>query len=139
MMNKTRKDMAIRALLVITAVGIIAYWLVVFGKVVSIPSPVPGYVDWFMAFPLADLWIAAAATASFVAWKRNPQLARTLLIAAGSALIFLALNAFLYGYRTGLIFDLTTDELMEITIKVYCLVVGAFFVNGGYARLAVVS
>jgi hypothetical protein len=38
------------------------------------------------------------------------------------------LYALLYGINTGLIFILTTDELIEIAIKVYCLSVGAFFI-----------
>ncbi len=42
----------------------------------------------------------------------------------GSSLIFLGL----YGFNTGLIFNMTTDELIEIAIKVYCLSVGSFFI-----------
>jgi hypothetical protein len=46
----------------------------------------------------------------------------------GSSLIFLGLYALLYSINTGLIFNLTTDELIEIAIKVYCLSAGSFFI-----------
>jgi hypothetical protein len=57
-----------------------------------------------------------------------------LQVAAGSALVFLALNAFLYGYRTGLLFELSAGELVEIAIKIYCLGVGTFLIADGHAR-----
>jgi len=39
------------------------------------------------------------------------------------------LYALLYGVNTGLLFNLTTDEVIEIAIKVYCLSVGSFFIG----------
>jgi hypothetical protein len=46
----------------------------------------------------------------------------------GSSLIFLGLYTWLYSVNTGLLYHLTTDEIIEIGIKVYCLTVGSFFI-----------
>jgi hypothetical protein len=128
------REVATKVLLGVTIAGIFLYWTAVFGHLVTIESTVPGYVDWFMAFPLADLWIAVAALMSLLVWSRNQRLASVFLSAAGSALIFLGLNALLYGYRTGLLFILTMDEMIEIAIKAYCLGVGTLFLVAGYRR-----
>jgi hypothetical protein len=124
----TRIETIARALLGITLVGIVLYWAVIFAGVVRIEPLLPGYVDWYMAFPLADLWIAAAAPTSLACWRRNERMARVFLAATGSALIFLGLNALLYGYRTGLLFTLTPEEIVEIIIKAYCLGAGSLLV-----------
>jgi hypothetical protein len=138
----TRQPMfgaATRVLLVVTIIVIVLYWGSIFSGMVTVEAATPGYVDWFMAFFLADSWIATAALVSLLLSRRNGSLAAVFLAAAGSALIFLGLNAFSYGYRTGLLFNLTTDEVVEIAIKIYCLTVGAWFLSASYRRDARMS
>jgi hypothetical protein len=81
-----------------------------------------------MAFPLADGWIAVTSLLAFVFLLKGDDKAPLFGLLAGSALIFLGMNALLYGANTGLLFTLTTDELVEIAIKVYCLTAGPFFI-----------
>lgn len=118
-----------------TVLGIILYWAAVFGGFFSVELLVPGYVDWFMAFPAADAWIAICAALSVFFQKRNPLLSAVLLSAAGSGLIFLGLYAFAYGYRTGLLLHLTGNEVLERAIKIYCLAAGGLFLCGSYRDL----
>jgi len=89
---------------------------------------VPGYRNWFMSFPLADGWIALTSLLAFVFLLRGDEKAALFGLLTGSSLIFLGLYALLYGVNTGLIFNLTMDEIIEIGIKVYCLSVGSFFI-----------
>jgi hypothetical protein len=114
--------------LIVTTVGIIGYWAVVLSGAVTIPEPVPGYTAWFMAFPVADMWIALAALVSLACNRREARIARGFLAATGSALIFLGLNAFAYGYQTGLLTTLSPGEIIEIAIKIYCLTIGSLLV-----------
>jgi hypothetical protein len=111
-----------------TFLGIVAYWLSVFAGFFPVTELVPGYRSWFMSFPLADGWIAVVSLLAFVYLLRGDEKAALFGLLAGSSLIFLGLYALLYGVNTGLIFNLTTDELIEIAIKVYCLSVGSFFI-----------
>ena len=112
----------------LTTIGIIVYWTLVFAKIFPVTELVPGYKNWFLSFPLADGWIAVVSLLAFVFLLQNNKKAALFGLLTGSSLIFLGLYALLYGVNTGLLFILTTDELIEIGIKVYCLSVGSFFI-----------
>ena len=112
----------------LTTIGIIMYWTLVFAKIFPVTELVPGYKNWFMSFPLADGWIAVTSLLAFIFLLRRDARASLFGLLTGSSLIFLGLYALLYGVNTGLLFILTTDELIEIGIKVYCLSVGSFFI-----------
>ena len=111
-----------------TVFGIVIYWMLVFTKVFPVTELVPGYKNWFMSFPLADGWIAVVSLLAFVFLLRDDPKASLFGLLTGSSLIFLGLYALLYGINTGLIFNLTMDEIIEIAIKVYCLSAGSFFI-----------
>ena len=112
-----------------TTLGILVYWSLVFAHIFQVTDLVPGYRTWFMSFPLADFWIAAVSLLAFIFLLQNNDKAALFGILTGSSLIFLGLYALLYGINTGLFFILTTDEIMEIGIKIYCLTVGSFFIT----------
>ena len=117
-----------------TALAAVFYWALVFTGLFPVTELVPGYRQWFLSFPLADAWLAASGVwLAVAAWRGRPS-ATAAAAALGSALIFLGLYALLYGATTGLLFDLTTDELIEIAIKAYCLSVGAFLVWSSVRR-----
>jgi hypothetical protein len=111
-----------------TAFGIAAYWTLVFAKIFPVTELVPGYKNWFMSFPLADGWISVISLLAFIFLLRGDEKAALFGLLAASGLIFLGLYALLCGINTGLLFILTTDEIIEIGIKVYCLSVGSFFI-----------
>jgi len=130
-MNKIIKTLALT-----TSLGIIIYWTLVFTHIFPVQEIYPGYSDWFMSFPAADLWIATTSMLVIYYQTKNFKLANIFLTAAGSGLIFLGIYAFAYGYRTGLLFQLTSDELIEIGIKIYCLSVGGYFIYMSYQGLS---
>lgn len=111
-----------------TTFGIVTYWALVFVKIFPVTELVPGYRHWFMSFPLADGWIAVTSLLAFIFLLRGDARATLFGLLAASGLIFLGLYALLYGINTGLLFILTTDEIIEIGIKIYCLSVGSFFI-----------
>ncbi len=111
-----------------TTAGIIIYWALVFAGVFPVTELVPGYTNWFMSFPLADFWIAISSLVAGVLLLQKKELSVLFGITSGSSLIFLGLYALLYGVNTKLLFILTTDELIEIAIKIYCLSVGTLFI-----------
>lgn len=111
-----------------TTFGIAAYWTLVFTDAFKVTELVPGYRNWFLSFPLADGWIAVTSLLAFFFLLQNNEKASLFGILTGSSLIFLGLYALAYGINTGLLFIMTTDELIEIAIKIYCLSVGSFFI-----------
>lgn len=111
-----------------TTLGIVTYWSLVFTRIFPVTDLVPGYRNWFMSFPLADGWIAVVSLLAFLFLLKNNDKAALFGLLTGSSLIFLGLYALLYGINTGLLFNLNTDEIIEIGIKIYCLTVGSFFI-----------
>ena len=71
-----------------TTFGILAYWTLVFSKIFPVVDLIPGYSDWFMAFPLADLWIGTTSFLAGFFLLKGRELAVPFGIAAGSGLIF---------------------------------------------------
>jgi hypothetical protein len=111
-----------------TTFGILSYWTLVFSGIFKVTELVPGYRSWFMSFPLQDGWIAIVSLLAFVFLLQKDEKASLFGLLTGSSLIFLGLYALMYGINTGLLFILTTDEFIEIAIKVYCLSVGTFLI-----------
>jgi hypothetical protein len=111
-----------------TTVGIIIYWASVFLGAFVIPELVPGYRMWFFSFPLPDAWIAGCAAATVWFNYQRRELGALFGVLTGSSLIFLGLYALLYGINTGLLFQMTVDELIEIAIKLYCLGAGTVLI-----------
>ncbi|MFZ5987813.1 MAG: hypothetical protein ACOYWZ_11895 [Bacillota bacterium] len=113
-----------------TAVGITAYWSLVFAGLFPVEEVIPGYKHWFMSFAVADFWIAINSILLAISIKKD-NIKKSIIfgLITASSMIFLGLYALLYGINTGLIFNLTVDELIEIAIKVYCLSVGAYFIK----------
>lgn len=110
---------------IFTASGIILYWTTVFTGLFPVNEIIPGYLNWFLAFPLADFWIATSSICALFFLRKQIEKAYIFGLISGSSLVFLGLYALLYGINTGLIFMPTIDELIEILIKLYCLTVGS--------------
>lgn len=120
------------AVCTITSLFVGLYWTAILAGIVAVDELVPGYRAWFMAFPVADAWIALwAARTAFALWKGREAKARGFALLTGSALVFLGLYAFTYGVSTGLVCRQTLDEYIEIGIKAYCLTVGGWLVVWG--------
>jgi hypothetical protein len=114
-----------------TVLGIL-YWVSVFSGIFPVEELVPGYRNWFMSFPIADSWMFICGILAAIYALRNHSLVALFAPLTGASMIFLGLYAFTYGVNTGLLFILTTDEIIEIAIKVYCLVAGSMMIYHGW-------
>lgn len=115
-----------------TAVLGFFYWISVFSGIFPVEELVPGYRNWFMSFPIADSWMFICAILAAIYSLKNHSLVALFAPITGASMIFLGLYAFTYGANTGLLFILTTDEIIEIAIKVYCLVAGSMIIYHGW-------
>ncbi len=111
----------------LTGIFAVIYWLSVFTGKFPVEEIIPGYKSWFMAFPIADSWIALSSLLAGILLIKKNENATLFGIAAGSSLLFLGLYAITYGINTGLIFNLNMDEILEILIKAYSITVGIIF------------
>ena len=123
------KNKTIFILSLFTALGTTIYWILVFSGIFIINEVVDGYTTWFYSFPLADSWIIF--TSAMLAYSIKKEMSKDSFVwglLTASSMIFLALNGFLFGINTGMLFIMTIDEIIEISIKVYCLSVGGYFI-----------
>lgn len=115
-----------------TAVLGVFYWISVFSGFFPVEEVVPGYRNWFMSFPIADSWMFVCAILASIYAMKNHSLVALFAPLAGSSMIFLGLYAFTYGVNSGLLFILTINEIIEIIIKIYCLVGGSLMIYHGW-------
>jgi len=115
---------------VFTAIGTLSYWVLVFTGIFPLVEIVPGYITWFMSFPLADFWIVVTSVLLAFAIKKSRHVIMIVCgLLSASSMIFLALNGLVFGINTGMICMFTVDEIIEIGIKIYCLSVGIFYIK----------
>lgn len=115
------------AILIITALTTVAYWVNYFtgGDVRVVDAR--WYSAFEDAFPVSDGWMALTAfLAGIGLWRGQPSGARFGLL-AGSALLFLAGMDITFNVENGLYAQLATSDAMkfELVINVWTLVLGA--------------
>lgn len=110
------------------AIGAVGYWTYIFLGFSKVIDIVPGYKNWFMSFPLADSWTATCALLSSIFLLKNNEKSVIFGFFTGSCLIFLALHLFIYEINTGLFFNITVEEIIEIFINIFCLIIGAMYI-----------
>lgn len=121
-----------RLILCINAIGIALYWALVLFQAFPISEKVPGYRNWFMSFAVADFWIFVC---SVWALLQRTQVRLIPTVAAGSAMIFLAIYALAHGFMTGILTLLDADVFIEIFIKAYCVFAGAYLIRFSVRQL----
>lgn len=126
---------AVTALLVVTAVGTAAYWIGFFAGGEALHSTTTDvYAGFEHAFPVADAWMAACATAAAVGLARRRPWAVAAGIAAGSALVFLGLLDVTFNVEQGLYATRSGAIAAEAVINVFCLTVGPFVIRWFWRR-----
>lgn len=124
-----RSERLFKALLITTAIFVFGYWLSVYTGLFPVEEIVEGYKNWFMSFPIPDTYIAICAMLAANYLSKNQKLSGLFGAMTGSGLLFLGLYAVAYGHNTRLLYILTTEEIIEIGIKIYCLSAGTYFIH----------
>ena len=119
-------DRAHAVMMVVTGLGIIAYWVAYFAAGAVQTGSDPVYVGFENAFPAADGYMAVCwLLAAGLLW-RGRAAAVPLGIAAASAMVFLGLMDTLFNLEHGKYADMTGEMAVETLINVACLTFGPF-------------
>ncbi|MFM7092859.1 MAG: hypothetical protein ACKOZZ_18845 [Bacteroidota bacterium] len=124
-----KTENVLKGLLITTTLFVVGYWTSVFTGLFPVEEIVAGYKNWFMSFPIPDTYIAVCAVLTVYYLTKNQKLSGLFGAMTGSGLLFLGFYAIAYGHNTGLLYNLTTDEIIEIGIKIYCLSAGTYFIR----------
>jgi hypothetical protein len=114
------------ALMVIAALGTIAYWATYFGSGAVQTSADPAYLAFENAFPLADGYMTACYLAAAFLLVRRRVAAVPMGVAAGSAMVFLGCMDVLFNLEHAKYASMTSEMAVETAINVVCLTFGPF-------------
>jgi hypothetical protein len=112
------------ALMLLAALGTVAYWTAYFAAGAVQTSDDPAYVAFENAFPLADGYMTACYVVAAVLLLRARATAVPAGIAAGSAMVFLGLMDTLFNLEHGKYAAMTPEMAVETAINVGCLTLG---------------
>jgi len=109
------------ALMLVVALGTVAYWTAYFVAGAVQTSADPAYLAFENAFPLADGYMAACWVVAAMLLIRGRITAVPVGIAAGSAMVFLGLMDTLFNLEHGKYADMTAEMAVETAINGVCL------------------
>jgi hypothetical protein len=112
------------ALMLLAALGTVAYWTAWFTTGAVRTADDAAYVAFENAFPLADGYMSACYVVAAVLLLRGRASAVPVGIAAGSAMVFLGLMDTLFNLEHGKYAAMTPEMAVEAAINVACLTFG---------------
>jgi hypothetical protein len=123
-MSKDKKDRIVPILEIVTAAGLILFWVAFFTIGLAPESPPQCYFAYEHAFPLPDICLALLLLASGILWLRQNPLGKTLSLVAAGALIFLGLLDFSFNIQNGIYLASALDLVLNAFINAWCMAVG---------------
>ena len=112
----------------ITAVGLLLFWIGFFTVGLAPENPPACYFAYEHSFPLPDTVLALVLLAGGALSLRGRPLGTTLLAAGGGALVFLGLLDFCFNYQNGMYSISTMDLILNAFINIWCVAFGAALV-----------
>lgn len=126
-MSTTSADRAHAVLMLVAALGTIAYWITYFSSGATQVRSDEVYLAFENAFPLADGWMTACYLLSAYFLWRGDRRALLWGLCAGSAMIFLGCMDLLFNLEQGHFAPPISAEMWaEIVIVLFCLSFGPF-------------
>ena len=123
-MSYEKKGRTIPVLEIITAAGLILFWIGFFTVGMAPETPPECYFAYEHAFPLPDLVLAMVLLASGILLLRGNPVGKTLALVAAGALIFLGLVDFSFNLQNGIYGISTLDLVLNGFINIWCVAFG---------------
>jgi hypothetical protein len=115
-----------RVILWIVAIVTPLYWIVFFATGDLTPSPSDCGYRFELAFPAADLWMAAAAAIAAIGLARGRQWGRAMALVTAGAIIYLAGMDILFDLENRVYLLGRSQTVVEATINLACVAFGAY-------------
>jgi hypothetical protein len=109
---------------IITALGIVLFWIGFFTVGLAPETPPPCYFVFEHSFPLPDILLAITIFAAALLLLMGHRLGRTLSLASSGALIFLGLLDFSFNIQNGMYAISVADTILNGFINGYCVIFG---------------
>jgi len=122
---------ATAALLLLTAIGILLFWVVFFAdldaqRVSTFASRSEAWFAWELSFPLADGWVALTAIAGAIGLWRGRPAGLLFGLVSGGGMVFLGLIDALFFLQNGLYLPMNGEAATELLIHLWATGFGLF-------------
>jgi hypothetical protein len=124
--GKRRSETTVAVLELITAVGIILFWIGFFTVGLAPANPPEGYFVYEHSFPMPDSVLALILIAAAVSLFRGKPLGRSLSLVAAGGLIFLGVIDFSFNIANGMYAISVLDTILNAFINLWCAGFGVF-------------
>ncbi|MGO9603719.1 MAG: hypothetical protein ACLQAT_10045 [Candidatus Binataceae bacterium] len=121
-----RGPMAARVILWIIAIVTPLYWIIFFATGNLTPSPSDFGYRFEIAFPAADLLMAAAAAIAAIGLARGARWGRAMALVTAGAALYLAGMDILFDLENGVYLLGRSQTAVEATINVSCVAFGIY-------------
>jgi hypothetical protein len=119
-----KRGSVIPILQIMTALGIVLFWIGFFTIGLAPETPPPCYFAFEHSFPLPDILLAFTIFSAAVLLLKGHRLGRTLSLASSGALIFLGLLDFSFNIQNGMYAISVADTILNGFINGYCVMFG---------------
>jgi len=113
--------LAIAILELLTAVGLILFWIGFFTIGLAPKNPPKGYMEYEHSFPVPDCILAVLLIVAGILLILNIPLGRGLSLIAAGALVFLGLLDFFFNIQNGVYKISKGDLITNAFINVWCV------------------
>ena len=125
------KNRVLGAILIVTAITTVAYWIDYFTSAEVAVVPARWYTAYESSFPVADAWLALTSLLAGIGFWRGSSTAPLFGLLAGSALLYLAAMDITFDVENHLYPLAAHSDAMkfEIVINAWSLVLGIVTVS----------
>jgi hypothetical protein len=127
-MNDVLSGNAISILSIVTAVGLLLFWIGFFTIGLAPKNPPPCYFAYEHAFPVPDIILAIVLLTGAILNMTGAVHGNTLLVAGGGALVFLGILDISFNIQNGMYSISVLDMILNAFINLWCVLFGAAIV-----------
>lgn len=127
-MNQVQIGKAIPILAILTAVGLVLFWIGFFTIGLAPDNPPTGYFAYEHSFPVPDITLSVVLLIGAVFCLKGHGQGTTILAAGGGALVFLGILDMSFNFQNGMYSISVIDMILNAFINLWCVIFGAAIV-----------
>lgn len=127
-MNQVQIGKVIPILAILTAVGLVLFWIGFFTIGLAPDHPPAGYFVYEHSFPVPDITLSFVLLIGSIWSLKGREQGITILAAGGGALVFLGVLDMSFNFQNGMYSISVIDMILNAFINLWCVIFGVAIV-----------
>jgi hypothetical protein len=127
-MNKSEIGKGIPIFCILTAVGLVLFWIGFFTVGLAPEKPPAGYFAYEHSFPPPDITLAIVLFIGAMMFLKGNAKGAVILAAAGGGLVFLGILDISFNLQNGMYCTSVMDMILNAFINLWCVIFGVVIV-----------